>query len=147
MISPPREAFIAEPPAQYLARPPAVVDCSMLCAVLFDEPERDAAERLMSGRRLLAPELLSHEIVNVALKKLRGGLGEAVVRRALGDFADNDIELSKIDALRQFALAQRYGLSAYDAAYLELAAQHKAPLLTYDDKLGRAAQLHLRTLD
>ena len=81
-----RRAFVAEPPPQYLKRPPAVVDCSMLCAVLFDEAERDAAEDLMAGHRLLAPTLLVHEFVNVALKKLRRGLPAEVVERALADF-------------------------------------------------------------
>ena len=30
--------FVAEPPAAYRLRPPLVVDCSLLAAVLFDEP-------------------------------------------------------------------------------------------------------------
>lgn len=138
-----RHAFVAEPPAQYLARPPAVVDCSMLCAVLFDEPERGEAERLMSGRRLLAPALLSDEFLNVALKKLRQGMPEAMVRRALVDFADHDIDLLRTEQLPAFDLALRYALSAYDAAYLWLAADCKVPLLTYDQKLGVAARTHL----
>lgn len=147
MKAAPRAAFVAEPPAQYLARPPVVVDCSMLCAVFFDEPERDEALRLMAGRRLLAPGLLSHEFVNVALKKLRSGLELQVVQRALADFVEHDIELLDVDAPAQFALARQYGLSAYDAAYLWLATQNKTPLLTYDQKLGGAAQAHLRTLE
>ncbi|MDO9073162.1 MAG: type II toxin-antitoxin system VapC family toxin [Rubrivivax sp.] len=142
-----RRAVVAEPPPQYQTRPPAVVDCSMLCAVLFDEPEREAAEDLMSGHRLLAPTLLVHEFVNVALKKLRRGLPADVVERAMADFSANDIELLPTDALLQFALARQYGLSAYDAAYLWLAAELRAPLITYDQKLGRAAMTHLRSLD
>ena len=142
-----RRAFVAEPPPQYLTRPPAVVDCSMLCAVLFDEAERDAAEDLMAGHRLLAPTLLVHEFVNVALKKLRRGLPAEVVERALADFSAHDIELLPTEALPQFELARHYGLSAYDAAYLWLAAELRAPLITYDQKLGQAAMSHLRSLD
>ena len=54
--------------------------------------------------------------------------------------------LHRVDIAAQVALAQRYGLSAYDAAYLWLAAELKAPLATYDQKLGAAARLHLASL-
>lgn len=37
-------------------------------------------------------------------------------------------------------LAHKYGLSAYDAAYLELAIRHHAPLATLDVKLQKAAR-------
>jgi predicted nucleic acid-binding protein len=36
-------------------------------------------------------------------------------------------------------LAERHGLSTYDAAYLELAARHGAALLTLDKELAAAA--------
>jgi predicted nucleic acid-binding protein len=37
-------------------------------------------------------------------------------------------------------LAREYGLSAYDAAYLELSIRYEAPLATLDRKLMKAAQ-------
>jgi predicted nucleic acid-binding protein len=37
-------------------------------------------------------------------------------------------------------LAREYGLSAYDAAYLELSIRHGAPLATLDDRLENAAK-------
>lgn len=37
-------------------------------------------------------------------------------------------------------LAREYGLSAYDAAYLELSIRQGAPLATLDDRLGKAAR-------
>jgi predicted nucleic acid-binding protein len=40
----------------------------------------------------------------------------------------------------------RYKLSGYDAAYLWLAAELKAPLATFDKKLAAAAQAHLSSL-
>ena len=37
-------------------------------------------------------------------------------------------------------LAREYGLSAYDAAYLDVAIRHGAPLATLDSKLQRAGE-------
>ncbi|MBV1730908.1 MAG: hypothetical protein KUA38_01540, partial [Hydrogenophaga sp.] len=50
--------LVAEPPAQYLPRPPMVVDCSALAGVLFQEPWMDQALQRLSGHRLYAPHLL-----------------------------------------------------------------------------------------
>jgi predicted nucleic acid-binding protein len=142
-----RSIIVAEPAPRFLARPPLVVDASLLCAVLFDEPEREQAQHRLSGRHLFAPKLLSHEVINVALKKCHRGLSTGVVERALGDFVEQAIELLDTDVQAQFALAQRYALSAYDAAYLWLAAELKAPLATFDSKLGKAALRHLGELE
>jgi predicted nucleic acid-binding protein len=39
-----------------------------------------------------------------------------------------------------FVLAEELQLTAYDAAYLELALRQEAPLATLDDRLRRAAR-------
>lgn len=142
-----RPIFVAEPPQQYLARLPIVVDSSMVCAVLFDEPERTQAEHRLLGRHLLAPRLLDYEVVSVAVKKFRRGMPGPVVERALADYRAQGIEFADTAADAQFALAQRYELSSYDAAYLWLAAALKVPLATFDRKLGVAAQAHLSSLE
>jgi predicted nucleic acid-binding protein len=139
--------FLAEPPAVYAVRPPLVVDCSVLSAVLFEEPMRDDALRQMVGRTLHAPTLLDHELANVAIKKQRQNWPADSIDLALSDYAQQEIALHRVDIAAQVALAQRYGLSAYDAAYLWLAAELKAPLATFDQKLGTAAQQHLSTLE
>jgi predicted nucleic acid-binding protein len=43
----------------------------------------------------------------------------------------------------QYALATRYQLSGYDAAYLWLAGALAAPLATFDAKLAKAANAYL----
>lgn len=138
--------LIAEPPAEFRVRPPLVVDCSLLAAVLFQEPERDSAEALMAEHALFAPVLLDFEFVNVALKKIRSGQTEESIHTALGWHAASDIVRLEVDAAALLPLAQRYRLSAYDAAYLWLAAELKAPLATFDAKLGDAARVHLASL-
>ena len=145
-----RAIYVAEPPAHYRARPPLVADSSLLCAVLFNEPERGAALLRLAGRHLLAPRLLDHEVVSVALKKQRQGMPAEAVEQALTDYLAQDIELMVIDLnaqYAQYALARHYGLSAYDAAYLWLAAELRAPLATFDRQLADAAQQHLGALE
>ena len=138
---------VAEPPAAFSVRPPIVVDCSALSAVLFDEPARDEALARLIGRSLHAPNLLDHEIASVALKKRRRQEGPAdALAQALADYAASDIVLHPVDLVAQYELAARYELSAYDAAYLWLAAELKAPLATFDRRLAEAAQAHLGTL-
>mgnify|MGYP000588521870 CR=1 FL=1 len=46
-------------------------------AVLFDEPQREAAALAMAGKELFAPDLIDHEMVSVALKKAASGLADA----------------------------------------------------------------------
>ena len=45
-----------------------------------------------------------------------------------------------------FALAERHGLSFYDAIYLELAKRHTAPLATLDKALARAGGIRRSAL-
>jgi predicted nucleic acid-binding protein len=144
-ISQQRPLYVAEPPAQYLARPPVVVDCSALAGMLFEEPWQAQAAEKIHGRTLNAPYLLQTEIINVALKKHKQGL-EVLAASGLARYETLDIALHETQPTDVLALALRYNLSAYDAAYLWLAAELKVPLATFDEKLGRAAQLHLASL-
>lgn len=138
MVSRDDELIVAEPAGRYARKPPLVVDCSVLAAVLFDEPEREAAALAMAGKELFAPDLLTHEIVSVALKKSAAGHRE-LAQQALADLAELRLARCTVDAESQFQLAARTGLTAYDAAYLQLAVELRAPLATFDRKLGKAA--------
>lgn len=142
-----RHVLVAEPPPAYLPRPPLVVDCSVLSALLFEEPARDEALRTLSGKTLHAPSLLDHELVSVALKKRKAGWPAESIDLALADYAVHCIELHRTaDVVGQYTLAVQYKLSAYDAAYLWLAAELRAPLVTFDEKLAAAARTHLASL-
>jgi predicted nucleic acid-binding protein len=141
-----RKLYVAEPPPTYQVRPPIVVDCSAICAILFDEPWRGEAISRIAARTLYAPHLLDHEVVSVALKKHRQTRARESIAGALEDYGQFQIELRDTDAAGQLELALRYKLSAYDAAYLWLAAELRAPLVTFDEKLATAARTHLASL-
>ncbi len=137
--------FVAEPPSHYLVRPPLVLDCSTLAGLIFEEDWQAQALQRIEGCSLKAPHLLQVEIASVALKKHRRG-GADIALSGLTMFASMDIELFEVDAMDVFELAKRYQLSAYDAAYLWLAAELTCPLATFDEKLATAAQAHLSSL-
>ena len=145
MSTPPRELYMAEPPATYLVRRPLVVDCSTLSGVMFQEHWHAQATGKIADRALHAPYLLDAEMANVAVKKHRQGFAQ-IADDGLAQFQAMDIELHPIKAAEVVLLALRYSLSAYDASYLWLAAELKAPLATFDEKLATAARTHLASL-
>ena len=65
----------------------------------------------------------------------------------LQQFADMHITLREVHLPQTLQLAAPYQPSACDAAHLWLAAEIKALLVTFDDKLATAARAHLAALD
>jgi predicted nucleic acid-binding protein len=51
-----------------------------------------------------------------------------------------DVQSVDDQVTRILPLARSYGVSAYDAAYLELSIRHGAPLVSLDGKLRKAAR-------
>lgn len=139
--------YVAEPPAAYLSRPPIVVDCSVFAALLFDEAMREEARQLMVGRMLHAPWLLDHELASVADKKWRGGADRELAETAVALYLKYDVTMHRTTPDAVLPLAASYALTAYDAAYLAVATRLRAPLITFDHKLGKAAVRHLGSLE
>jgi predicted nucleic acid-binding protein len=133
---------VAEPPPRYLARPPSVVDCSVVAGALFQEHWRDAAQERLVSCELHAPFLLQAEFANVALKKMRQGFVD-LAQDALAQLSLIAIKLHRVNEIEVVSLAQAYDISAYDACYLWLAAELGSPLATFDDRLATAARAHL----
>ncbi len=140
-----RTLYVAEPPPQYLVLPPVVVDCSAIAGVLFQEPWQLQASQRIQGKVLHAPYLLQVEMTSVAAKKHKQGYAD-LASKGLAQFDGMNIQYYLIDPVGTLDLALRYKLSAYDAAYLWLAAELKAPLATFDERLATAAQAHLSGL-
>lgn len=117
-----------------------VVDASALGALVFGEPGADAvASRLGSGP-LAAPVLVRFELANICLKKIKAH--PALEKQLLEAHALVEriaIRLSDVDHQDVIPLAQKTGLSSYDASYLWLALKMQATLITLDTRLKAAA--------
>jgi predicted nucleic acid-binding protein len=115
-----------------------VVDASAVAAVLFDEPEAAPVVAGITGL-LLAPSLLRYELASVCAVKLRRDPKSArptMLRYRL--LSGLDIEYVEPDWDTLPSLARQWDISAYDAAYLQLALQRGAPLVTLDARLAGA---------
>ncbi|MCY4322831.1 MAG: type II toxin-antitoxin system VapC family toxin [Gammaproteobacteria bacterium] len=132
------QPFIAEPKHAYHRLPPIVVDCSVLAALLFHESRREPAAMSLVGKSLFAPRLIDDEIISVALKKASAGAPD-VAKRGLDNLSQFNLTRRDTNALARWQLARRTSLSAYDAAYLQLAIELNAPLATFDRALAAAA--------
>ena len=118
-----------------------VVDTSVLIAVLTGEPARDQLIARTQGAELLAPSSVHWEIGNAfsaLLKRRRLKLPD--VQAALTAYGQVPIRFVDVDLASALELADRFGLYAYDAYLMACARRQRAPLLTLDARLGRAAQ-------
>ncbi len=140
-----RQLIVAEPPPAFRVRLPLTVDCSVLAALVFAEPRADESSAMIVNRELHAPALIDYEIVNVAARKASVG-NQDQIASALQLYAELTVGLHPIDLVETFAIARRYAISAYDAAYLWLAGDLRTPLATFDARLGQAARKYLGSL-
>ena len=125
-----------------------VLDCSVTMAWCFEneaDPRADAVLNSMSNATACAPCVWGLEVANVLLVgERRKRLTEADVSAFLSRMQQMPIEQEPMPDMetinRVLALARRHGLSAYDAAYLELAMRLAIPLATLDARLQAAAR-------
>ena len=102
--------------------------------------------RLQEVDELLGGAAAVTALPDGARSRVLGAGAALAAREGLEQFSQTDIEFHRINVEQTVALAMQYGLSAYDAAYLWLAADLKCPLATFDDKLAAAAKVHLAGL-
>jgi predicted nucleic acid-binding protein len=125
-----------------------VIDSSMTLAWYFED-ERTAASiavlNQVAEEGAIVPALWRLEVLN--------GL-QVAVRRGRIDIAYRDASLTDLQSLviaidpgtnrhawsATLRLCDRFGLTPYDAAYLELALRRRLPLATLDSELVRAAR-------
>lgn len=122
---------------------PFVVDASVAASWLLpDEQRARAAYARLEHDDAVTPALFWLEMRNLFLmNERRGRIDATMTDRALALLAALPITLdSAPDGPAIMALARRHRLSAYDAAYLELAQRLNVPLATLDAALQAAAR-------
>ncbi|MGA8637211.1 MAG: type II toxin-antitoxin system VapC family toxin, partial [Candidatus Sulfotelmatobacter sp.] len=101
------------------------------------------AQMFKEGDSAIAPSFWPHELLNALLvgekrKRISGDL----IRAFLTDLATLPIVLQESQADAVFdgiqSLSREHGLTAYDAAYLDLAQTNGLPVATLDEDLMRA---------
>ena len=124
---------------------PFVIDNSVVCGWFLASQSTDYTEAI--ARRLLddgaiAPGLWPLELANVLRTACkRGAMIASQAREVAEQIAALPIAVDAQPPTTQaiLALALRYDLSSYDAAYLELALRLQLPIATQDTALAEAA--------
>ena len=125
-----------------------VVDASTALAWCFPDESSEYADAVLvalEGKTVLVPSIWPMEIANALLVGERAKrLRQPEIRRftALLEAISPDLDSQAAGEhiANVLPIARECGLSAYDAAYLELAVRHAAPLATLDAKLRKAAK-------
>jgi predicted nucleic acid-binding protein len=131
-----------------------VIDASLALAWCFPDGASEYADGVLvalEGRTVMVPPVWALEITNavlVAERRKRAKLAD--VRRfveLLGGLTIIEQSQTVIDTVSSvLPLARQYGLSAFDAAYLDVAVRQGAPLATLDstlEKAGRSAGIKI----
>jgi predicted nucleic acid-binding protein len=120
-----------------------VLDASVAATAVSDDGgDGRRALDVMSGARVVAPELVDLEVVSAVRAAVRAG--QMTLRRALQ--AVEELALLPIQRVSHVPLLHRIwelreNVSAYEAAYVALAESIGAPLVTADQRLARAPGL------
>lgn len=126
---------------------PFVLDNSVACGWLFENQSDDYTEavaRRLSSEHAVAPVLWPMELANVLRTTCRRGrLTAQQAQKMVQQLALLPIEIDPTPARPGLllSLALRFDLSAYDAAYLELALRLQQPIATRDAALAEAARI------
>lgn len=109
------------------------VDTSAVLAVAVGESAKPALVEAVRGADLIAPGSLTAEIGNALsamFKRKRVTLEDA--ERVIAVYRSIPLRLLDIDLTRALALAEKFGIYAYDAYVIDCALSTGTPLLSLD---------------
>ncbi len=123
-----------------------VVDASLVIKWFVPEVDAEAARRwLEASHEFVAPDLLFPEVGNTVWKKAtRGELDPRDAQEIVKDLSAIGVDTVPMRGLLPdaHALAQRTGITVYDATYLALAVRLETQVITGDDRLARRLATH-----
>lgn len=126
-----------------------VLDADVVLTWCFPDENAALAQHVAGlfkrGDTAVAPSFWPHEVLNALLAgEKRKRISKELVRRFLDELATLPIVLEQFSADVVFDRIQRlsreHGLTAYDAAYLDLALDRGLTLATLDEDLARACK-------
>ncbi len=133
----------------------AVVDASVIASWFLPDELDVKYETILSNIdkiRIHVPSIFEHEFINILLNaEKRRRLNVATALKILEIVSHYPITIEDstavlMDKVSVYKLAATHDLTAYDAAYLELAVRLGLPLITHDKLLSNTAKkLKLRT--
>lgn len=126
------------------------MDASALLELLLQTPRAARVEPFFrsSSHDVHAPALIDVEVAS-ALRRglLNGDLDRPRAEQVLEDLADLPLALHEHLPLLRRALDLHENVSSYDAMYVALAEELRAPLLTADGRLAKAVRTRSEDLE
>lgn len=124
-----------------------VLDASITMAWCFEDEATPATEEVLDqvvDTSAIVPTIWRFEVGNALQMAIRRKRIDAIFRDdALAKLSAMpitvDVETDSHAWTTALRLSERFGLTLYDAAYLELAQRHTVPLATLDKELREAA--------
>jgi predicted nucleic acid-binding protein len=123
-----------------------VLDASLAASWCFPDERTDYTNAVLKSvsrsMEAIAPRLWAYEVRNGVLMGMkRGRITKTDAEAFLVSLQDLPIHLTDpLSYDHVFALAERHGLTVYDAAYLDIALREALPLASLDGDLIRAAR-------
>lgn len=125
-----------------------VLDASVTLAWAFEDEGGEYADGVLESLRegeALTTSLWPLEVSNgLLVAERKGRIDPAASARFIKLLLAVPVVVDSMDRRRVFevtrTMARMWGLSAYDAHYLELSARHGLPLATLDGRLSAAAE-------
>jgi predicted nucleic acid-binding protein len=125
-----------------------VIDASVALAWCFPDEASDYADDILvalEGHPILVPTLWPIEITNALLvAERRKRIKQSAIRQFVELLNGLTVVMTSQSVTESVSnilpLAREYSLSAYDAAYLDVALRHGAPLATLDNNLQKAGR-------
>jgi predicted nucleic acid-binding protein len=124
---------------------PMVIDVSVAVAIIRNEPDGPVASGIITNRttdgiRIIVPSHFWLEVTNSLITRRRWA-GSKVLEavHALDALGFETVDLDRPLLFLAIDTSERYGLTAYDAAYLALAISIDGSLMTLDAALRAAA--------